>query len=107
MAKHLARCLVDSKEVLAGEVSASNLVLGLRFSCNDLDVVGEGTINNKRFLKCVLQLSSNTLQLCRNFLAYSCQETCPQRDAEGGFGPDLGFEFKRTARTDGDPEVMV
>lgn len=52
---------VDSKEVLAGEVSASNLVLGLWSSCNDLDVVGEGTINNKRFLKCVLQLSSNTL----------------------------------------------
>lgn len=47
MAKRLARC----KEVLAGEMSASNLVLGLRFSCNDLDVVGEGTINNKRFLK--------------------------------------------------------
>lgn len=63
MAKRLARYLVDSKEVLAGEMSASNLVLGLRFSCNDLDVVGEGTINNKRFLKCVLQLSSNTTTL--------------------------------------------
>lgn len=58
------------------------------------------------FFKCVLQLSPNTLQLCTNFLAQSCLETCLQRDAEGGVGSELGFEFKRTARTDGDPEVI-
>lgn len=53
IAKHLARCLVDSKEMLVGEMSALNLSLGLRSSCNDLDVIGEGTINNKWFFSSV------------------------------------------------------
>lgn len=33
-------------------------------------------------------------------------ETCPQRVAGGEPGSAMGFEFKGTARTDGDPGVI-
>lgn len=55
--------------------------------------------------KFVLQLLSNTLLLLQT-LVLACAETCSPRDAGAPCSSEMGLEFKGTARTDGDPEVI-
>lgn len=56
--------------------------------------------------KFVRGLLSNTLRLSTDFPAPLCKETHSLWDAGAPFGSEMGFEFKGTARTDGDPEVI-